>query len=145
VAALVEGNSIRSAVRMTGVAKNTIVKLLADLGDACSNYLNDKLVNLTCERIQADEIWSFIAAKEKNVTPALRAQNPHAGDVWTWVAIDADSKLIVSWWVGPRDAQTARLFVDDIASRVANRIQLSTDGLKMYFHAVKETFGNDID
>src|SRR5580700_1811100 len=103
VAALVEGNSIRATVRMTGVAKNTVVKLLVELGAACSDYLDEHLTNLSCERVQVDEIWSFCYAKAKNVTPEIKAKNPFAGDVWTWVAIDADSKLIPSWIVGPRD------------------------------------------
>lgn len=145
VSGIIEGCSIRSIARMTGCSKNTIVKLLTDLGGACQDYLNDNLVNLKCQRIQADEIWSFIAAKEKNVTPELRERNPHAGDIWTWVAMDADTKLVVSWWVGARDGQTARLFIDDLCGRLANRVQMSTDGLKLYFHAISESFGNDID
>src|SRR5579862_5651505 len=101
VSALVEGNSIRATVRMTGVAKNTIAKLLVELGAACSEYMNKTLVNLDCKRVQCDEIWSFVGAKQKNVTPELEAKG-HAGDVWTWVAIDADTKLICSWMVGKR-------------------------------------------
>lgn len=145
VAALVEGNSIRSTVRMTGVSKNTITKLLVELGAACSEYLNKNLVNLNCTRVQADEIWSFVGAKKKNVTPKMLERNPHAGDCWTWVAMDADTKLICSWWVGPRDFWTAKQFVDDLAGRLANRIQLSTDGLKLYFFAVNSAFQGDID
>jgi IS1 family transposase len=145
VSALVEGCSIRATVRMTGVAKNTIVKLLAELGDKCSDYLNEHVVNLRSERIQCDEIWSFIAAKKKNVTSALRERNPHAGDIWTWVAMDADSKLIVSWWVGARDFLTAKAFIDDLASRLLNRVQLTTDGNRLYFFQIKSAFGNDID
>src|SRR6267154_5931400 len=129
VAALVEGNSIRATVRMTGVAKNTIVKLLVELGAACSEYLDKNLVNLNCKRVQVDEIWSFCYAKAKNVTPAIAAKNPHAGDVWTWVAIDADTKLIPSWMVGERTLEDCYTFMDDLRSRilVGNRIQLSTD------------------
>src|SRR5579862_808578 len=110
VAALVEGNSIRATVRMTGVAKNTIAKLLIELGAACSDYLNKNLVNLQCKRVQCDEIWSFIGAKQRNVTPELAAKG-HAGDIWTWVAMDADTKLVCSWMVGSRDWQTAKDFV----------------------------------
>lgn len=145
VAALVEGNSIRSTVRMTGVAKNTVAKLLVELGAACTQYMNSHFVNLKCERVQADEIWSFLGAKAKNVTPALKAKNPWAGDLWTWVAIDADSKLVCTWMVGPRDWHTAKMFVDDLAGRLANRIQLSTDGLKLYAFAVNSAFEGDID
>ncbi len=144
VAALVEGNSIRSTVRMTGVAKNTIVKLLAELGTACADYMDKKLVNLQCKRVQVDEIWSFVGAKQKNVTPALEAKG-HAGDVWTWVAIDADTKLICSWLVGKRNWLTAQEFVMDLQSRLANRIQLTSDGLKWYLFAVNYAFEGDID
>src|SRR6185503_1504162 len=97
VAALVEGNSIRATVRMTGVSKNTIAKLLVELGAACSEYMDKNLVNLSCKRVQVDEIWSFVAAKAKNVTPATTEREPAAGDVWTWVAMDADTKLVCSW------------------------------------------------
>jgi IS1 family transposase len=144
VAALVEGNSIRATVRMTGVAKNTIAKLLIELGAACSEYLDKTLVDLPCQRIQCDEIWAFIGAKAKNVTPKLAAKG-HAGDVWTWVAIDADTKLVCSWLVGKRDAETAREFISDLAGRLTQRVQLTTDGLRTYVNAVIGAFGNDID
>jgi len=145
VGALVEGNSIRATVRMTGVAKNTIVKLLVELGAACSDYLDKHLVNLNCQRVQVDEIWSFCYAKAKNVTPEIAAKNPFAGDVWTWVAIDADTKLIPSWIVGPRDGTTARIFVNDLAQRLANRIQLTSDGLSVYLAAVEKAFRGHVD
>ena len=145
VSALVEGNSIRAIVRMTGVAKNTVAKLLVELGAACLKYQNEHLVNLACKRVQCDEIWSFVGAKQANVTPKLREKNPHAGDAWTWVAMDADTKLICSWWVGGRDSFTAKAFIDDLASRMANRIQLSTDGNRMYLFAVQSAFQGDID
>jgi IS1 family transposase len=144
VAALVEGNSVRATVRMTGVAKNTIAKLLVELGAACSEYLNKTLVNFPCKRVQCDEVWSFVGAKQKNVTPALLAKG-HAGDVWTWVAMDADTKLVCCWWVGGRDWQTARLFVDDLQGRMANRIQLTTDGLKLYLFAINAAFQGDVE
>ena len=96
VSALVEGNSIRATVRITGVAKNTVAKLLVELRAACSEYLNKSLVNLPCQRVQCDEIWSFVGAKQANVTPKMREKNPHAGDTWTWVAMDADTKLVCS-------------------------------------------------
>jgi len=145
IAALVEGCSIRSTVRMTGASKNTIAKLLVELGAACSEYLDKHLVNLNCKRVQVDEIWSFCYAKQKNVTPEIAEKNPFAGDVWTWTAIDADSKLIVSWIVGPRDGVTARIFVNDLANRLADRIQLTTDGLSVYLQAVERAFRGDVD
>ena len=145
VAALVEGNSIRATVRMTGVAKNTISKLLVELGAACSEYLDKNLVNLPCHRIQIDEIWSFVAAKNSNVTEEIRERNPHAGDVWTWVAMDADTKLVCSWLVGGRGTWEAIQLVNDLASRMANRIQLTTDGHRPYLFAVEDAFHGEID
>jgi len=141
VSALVEGNSVRATVRMTGVAKNTVAKLLVDLGAACSEYLNKTLVNLPCQRVQCDEIWSFIAAKQANVTPKLA----DAGDLWTWVAMDADTKLVCTYCVGKRDWYTAKNFVDDLAARMANRIQLTTDGNRLYLFAINSAFQCDID
>jgi IS1 family transposase len=144
VAALVEGNSIRATVRMTGVAKNTIAKLLVELGAACAEYLNRALVNLPCERIQCDEIWSFVGAKQKNVTPKM-AEQRIAGDVWTWVAMDADTKLVCSWLVGKRDAGCATEFIQDLAERLANRVQLTTDGHRVYLNAIIDAFADEID
>ena len=144
IAALVEGCSIRATARMTDVARNTVNKLLVELGAACSEYLSKSLVNLKCQRIQCDEIWAFCYAKQKNVTPEM-AEKRICGDVWTWVAMDADTKLVCSWMVGQRDPETARLFMDDLASRLTERVQLTTDGLKAYLTAVKGAFGNDID
>jgi IS1 family transposase len=144
VAALVEGASIRSTVRMTGVAKNTVVSLLVRLGRACDEYMRRTLVNLRCKRIQCDEVWSFVYAKEKNAPAAMKAQG-RAGDVWTWTAIDADSKLIVSWLAGGRDAGYAHAFMSDVAARLANRVQLTTDGHKVYLAAVEDAFGADVD
>jgi len=145
VSGIVEGCSIRSISRMTGCSKNTIVKLLVELGAACAEYMDKNLVNLSCERVQVDEIWSFCYAKAKNVTPAIIAKNPAAGDVWTWVAIDADTKLIPSWIVGPRDGTSARIFVNDLAKRLANRIQLTSDGLNAYLVAVEKAFRGNVD
>jgi IS1 family transposase len=145
VTAIVEGCSILSISRMTGASKNTIQKLLLELGAACSDHMNKTLVNLSCERVQCDEIWSFVAAKQANVTEKILARSPHAGDCWTWVGMDADSKLVCSWWVGKRDWQTAKLFVDDLAGRLANRVQLTTDGNRLYLGAIKTAFGNDVD
>jgi IS1 family transposase len=145
VKALVEGNSIRSTVRMTGVAKNTIQKLILDLGAACAAYMDETLKNLPCKRVQCDEIWSFIGAKDRNVTPELRAKNPDAGSVWTWTALCADTKLIISCLVGGRDAGYAHAFMQDVASRLKQRVQLTTDGHKPYLAAVEDAFGADID
>jgi IS1 family transposase len=145
VTAIVEGCSVRSISRMTGASKNTIQKLVIDLGLACIDYLNKTLVNLSCERVQCDETWNFVAAKQANVTDKILARNPQAGDCWTWVAMDADTKLICTWMVGRRDWSTAKHFVDDLAARMANRIQLTTDGNRLYFHAIKSAFGSDVD
>ena len=145
VAALVEGNSVRATVRMTGVAKNTIQKLLPDLGEACASYMDAHLRNLSCKRVQCDEIWSFIAAKAKNVTSELREKNPHAGDCWTWVALDADTKLVCSFMIGPRDGDTAYHFMQDLAARLRYRVQMTTDGHKSYLNAVEDAFGSQID
>src|SRR5947207_15756602 len=134
VAALVEGNSINATVRMTGVAKHTILKLLADLGSACADYHDRTVRNLKCRRVQCDEIWQFCYAKAKNVPADKKGQFGY-GDVWTWVAIDADTKLVPCFTVGNRDAQTAKMFIDDLKSRLANRIQLTTHGLKVYLTA----------
>lgn len=144
LACLVEGNSIRATVRMTGAAKNTVVKLLADVGAACAAYQDKTLRNLPCERIQADEIWSFVYAKEKNVRTAKSAP-VGAGDAWTWTAICADTKLVCSWMVGRRDAYAAHEFMNDLADRLANRVQLTTDGHHTYLRAVKGAFKSEID
>lgn len=144
VAALVEGCSIRSIVRMTGASKNTIAKLLVELGNACTEYLDKTLRNLPCKRIQCDELWSFVYAKQKQVTPEM-AEKRIAGDVWTWVALDADTKLICSWLVGKRNAGFATDFIQDLANRLANRVQLTTDGHKVYLNAVMDAFADDID
>jgi IS1 family transposase len=145
VSCLVEGNSIRATVRMTGVAKNTIAKLLVELGAACSKYMDEHLVGLRCKRVQCDEIWSFVAAKQKNVTAKVAAREPNAGDIWTWVAMDADTKLIASWCVGGREWVTARHFVMDLEGRLANRVQLTTDGNRLYLFAINEAFEGDVD
>src|SRR6266403_1318157 len=126
ISALVEGNSIRATVRMTGIAKNTIVKLLAEVGTACERYQDRMLRALPCKRVQCDEVWSFCYAKQKNVPADLQGQFGY-GDVWTWTALCADTKLIASWRVGDRDAGIARDFMDDLADRLANRVQITTD------------------
>jgi IS1 family transposase len=145
VKTLVEGNSVRSTVRITGVAKNTVQKLVLELGAACAGYMDAHLRDLPCTRVQCDEIWSFVAAKDKNVTPALREKNPNAGSVWTWTALCADTKLIIACLVGGRDAGCAHEFMEDVASRLKNRVQLTTDGHKPYLAAVEDAFGADID
>lgn len=142
---MVEGNSLRSISRMADCSINTVTKLLVDVGAACSSYLNQNLVDLPCRRVQVDEIWAFCYAKAKNVTPEMAAKNPYAGDVWTWMAIDADTKLIPSWVIGPRDGVTARIFVNDLANRLANRIQLTSDGLSVYLQAVERAFRGQVD
>lgn len=144
VAALVEGNSLRATSRMTGVAINTVMKLLVDLGRACAEFHSRTVVNLRSKRIQCDEIWGFVYAKERNASPEMKAAG-QAGDVWTWTALDADSKLMVSWLVGGRDAGYAHAFMSDVAARLTNRVQLTTDGQKLYLGAIEDAFGADID
>ena len=144
IAALVEGCSIRATSRMVGVSKDTVVKLLVDVGTACANYQDEVMRNLPCRRLECDEIWSFCYAKKKNVAPEHQGILGY-GDVWTWVAIDADSKLVPCWHVGHRDANAAYEFINDLASRLAHRVMLTTDGLKAYVEAVEGAFGCDID
>jgi IS1 family transposase len=144
IALLVEGNSIRSINRLTGFAQNTIMKLLVDLGDVATEYQQRTLINLTSSRIECDEVWAFVYAKAKNV-PAEHAGEWGYGDVWTWSAIDPDSKLIPCWLVGPRDEWSAREFIGDLGSRLANRVQITTDGNKPYLAAIEAEFGPDVD
>ena len=144
VAALVEGSSINSTVRMTGVTKQTILRLIADLGTACAKYQDEKLRNLSCKRIQADEVWSFCHAKDKNLSEALKGKFGF-GSVWTWTAIDADTKLMISWLVGERSLPYAVKFMDDVASRLAHRVQLTTEGHRPYLQAVEGAFGSEVD
>jgi IS1 family transposase len=144
VSALVEGNSLRAVSRMTGVSKVTILKLLADLGRACADYQDKALHSLPCKRVQCDEIWSFCYAKDKNV-PADRRGKFGFGDIWTWVALCADTKLVVTWAIGTRGAGTANEFMNDLAGRLAHRVQLTTDGHRVYLEAVESAFGSAID
>ncbi len=142
---IVEGNSLRATARMTGVARNTVSKLLLDLGDACCDFQNRTIRNLwKTRRIECDEIWSFCYAKEKNVPEAKKGFFGY-GDVWTWTALDADSKLIVSWLVGPRDAESARELMRDVEKRVPGRVQITTDGLAFYREAVAGAYGEQVD
>src|SRR5438105_11967043 len=142
VAALVEGSSINAACRMTGVAKHTVLKLLKDLGCAAAAYHDAHVRNLRVRRVQCDEIWAFIYAKQKNVS--LEQMQQGAGDVWTWTAICADTKLIISYTLGDRGAGTATAFMQDVAARITNRVQLTTDGHHVYVDAVEDAFGADI-
>jgi IS1 family transposase len=139
---LVEGNSLRATSRITGASINTVTKLLVEAGEACAWYQDKNLRNLPCKRVQVDEIWSFVYSKQKNVPEGMEGE---AGDVWTWTAIDADTKIVPSWRVGSRDAEAANDFMQDLASRMASRIQLTSDGHKPYLSAVEGAFGADID
>jgi len=143
VASLVEGNSIRATCRMTGTAKGTVLKLLADLGTVCAAYHDEHVRRVAAKRIQCDEIWSFCYGKEKNVTEEQKANG--AGSLWTWTALDADSKLIVSYLCGGRDASYAMEFMEDVASRLTTRVQITTDGHRAYAEAVEGAFGMDVD
>jgi IS1 family transposase len=141
---LCEGSSIRATTRLTGASKNTVIKLVIDAGKAASWYQDRVFRNLNCKRVQVDEIWNFVYAKQKNV-PTAKTAPVDAGDVWTWTAIDADTKLMPSWFVGNRDSDSAIIFMNDLASRLANRIQLTSDGHKAYLEAVEGAFGAEID
>jgi IS1 family transposase len=144
ISALVEGNSLRATARMCGVAFNTVLRLLPEIGRACLDYQDTAFRNLRCKRIECDEIWSFCYAKERNVPADKKGQFGY-GDVWTWVAIDPDTKLVPSFMVGSRTALAAREFMDDLASRLASRVQLTTDGHRAYLEAVEEAFGSEVD
>jgi IS1 family transposase len=143
VAALVEGNSIRATSRMTGIARNTVTKLLVDLGSACMKYHDKHVRNVRVKRLQCDEIWAYVGAKARNVTPEKKEIG--WGDVWTWVGIDADTKLVVSYLVGGRGADWAMDFMQDCASRIRGRVQVTTDGHRAYLEAVESAFGMDVD
>lgn len=145
ITALVEGCSIRSTSRMTGVAKGTILRLLAEVGQACADYQDVTIRNVKANRVQIDEIWSFVGCKDKNVTIEKIERDGICGDVWTFTAIDAQTKLVISWLVGSRDAGCATEFLRDVEGRLAGRIQLTTDGHKMYLNAVADAFGEGID
>ena len=144
IKALVDGNSIRATCRITDTAKGTVIRLLRDVGRACAEYQDRHLRNLPCKHIQCDEIWSFCYAKQKNVPKDKQGQLGY-GDVWTWTAIDADTKLVPSWLIGLRDARYAYRFMADLKSRLANRVQLTTDGHKVYLWAVEDAFGSEVD
>lgn len=144
LACLVEGNSQRATVRMTGIAKGTVAKLAVEIGRACESFADRVMVNLPCTHIQCDEIWAFCGSKEKNVPKAEKGEG--RGDVWTWVAIDPETKLIPRWWVGDRTAETAYRFLRGLAPRLRNRVQLSSDGHKAYLTAVEAAWAfRDVD
>jgi IS1 family transposase len=141
---MAEGVSLRAITRLTGISRTTLLKLLEDAGQAFSEYQDRALVNLKSRRIQVDEAWAFCYAKQKNVAKA-KAAPQGAGDIWTWVGIDADTKLVASWYVGGRDSQAAMTFMDDLAPRLTNRVQLTSDGHRPYLEAVEGAYGGDID
>lgn len=141
---LVEGTSLRATSRLADCSINTVTKLLIDVGTACAAYQDKTLRNLPCKRLQCDEIWSFVYSKQKNVPEDKRGEFG-VGDVWTWTAIDADTKLVPSWLIGSRDGGVAYDFMQDLAGRLANRVQLTTDGHRAYLEAVEAAFGADID
>jgi IS1 family transposase len=144
ISALVEGNSVRATCRMTNHSKGAVLKLLVEVGNASLKFQDEKLRNIRSKRVQCDEIWSFCYAKAKNV-PAEKQGEFGYGDIWTWTALDADSKLMISWLVGRRDGDSAYLFIKDLADRLSNRVQLTTDGHKVYLEAVESAFGCEID
>jgi IS1 family transposase len=144
VAALVEGNSLRATSRMADVSINTVTKLLVDLGSACARYQDEALRNLPCRRVECDDIWSFVGAKDKNIPEERRGQFG-IGSVWTWTALCADTKIVPSWLVATRDAGSAHEFIQDLASRLRHRIQLTSDGHRVYLNAVEDAFGADVD
>lgn len=141
---LVEGSSLRATSRIADVSINTVTKLLVDVGQSCQKFHNEKVVNVASKRVQCDEIWSFIYSKDKNA-PAEMKEAGTAGDAWTWVGIDADTKLVVSFFVGNRDANSANDFMQDVASRLTSRVQLTIDGHKPYLNAVDNAFDNGVD
>jgi IS1 family transposase len=141
ISLLVEGNSLRATTRITGISRTTILKLLVEVGQACQQFHNEKVVALKSERVQCDEIWSFVGCKEKTKLSGGVGD----GDIWTWTALDADSKLIISWLVGSRDADAACSFMYDVKDRLTNRVQLTTDGHKAYLVAVERAFEYDVD
>jgi IS1 family transposase len=144
ISALVEGCSIRSTVRLTGVAKDTVLKLLKQVGEVCVDYQDNVLRNLPCKRLELDEIWCFCYAKDKNVPKEMQGM-PGVGSMWTWTALDAETKLVPSWRLGARDAANAHAFISDLSSRLANRVQLTSDGNRVYLDAVEEYLGGEVD
>lgn len=142
ISALTEGSSIRSIERMTGVHRDTVMRLGVKVGQGCAALLDSKMRDLSCSHLELDEIWGFIGKKQRNLRPN---DDPQLGDVWTFCAIDADTKLVPSFKVGNRDTDTADVFVQDVASRMRNRVQISTDGLRAYVEAIEKSFGMEVD
>jgi IS1 family transposase len=142
---LIEGCSIRATVRMTGVAKKTVMRFLVEIGEVCADYQDRVFRKLSCRRIQLDELWGFNYCKQKNVTAEIQDKVPGAGDIWLWVAIDAETKLVPCWQLGDRSAATGYVFVRDLAARLSNRVQLTSDGHRVYLDAVESAFGSEID
>lgn len=142
---ILEGCSIRATVRMTGVSKKAVMRLMVEAGNVAAEFQSRLFRNLNCRRVQVDELWGFIYCKQKNVTSEITNKNAAAGDVWLWTALDQDSKLVPCWLLGGRDARAANQFVNDLASRLRNRIQLTSDGHRVYLDAVENAFGSDID
>lgn len=141
---MAEGISLRSMTRLTGISRTTLLKLLEDAGQAFSEFQDRTLMNLSCRRLQLDEAWAFCYAKQKNV-PTAKAAPKGAGDIWTWVGLDADSKLAVSWYVGGRDSEAAMIFIDDLAKRLTHRVQITSDAHRPYLEAIEGAFGGDVD
>jgi len=144
VGCLIEGCSLRSTVRMTGVAKKTVSRILVEVGEACAAYSDKIMRNLPCKVLQVDEVWSFTYCKQANIPPELRDVDG-IGDTWTWIALDSETKLIPAWHVGKRDIQDAHFFIHDLKDRLAHRVQLTSDGHKAYLTAVEDAFGADVD
>jgi IS1 family transposase len=142
---LIDGCSIRATVRITGVAKKTVMRLLCEVGEVCADYQDQVFVNLRSRRLQLDEMWTWIYCKAKNRTEEIARKNPDAGDIWLWVCVDADSKLVPTWMLGRRDMVTATAFVEDIAKRVRGRIQITTDAFKVYLNVIENVFGFSVN
>ena len=142
---MVERNSLRAITRITGASINTVSKLLVEMGTACEKFHNEKVVGLTTKRVQSDEIWSFVYAKAKTVKQGLVNEVEGAGDAWTWVGLDSDSKMVISWLVGDRTVATATEFIQDVECRLANRVQITTDGHRAYLDAIEDTFVTGVD
>src|ERR1700731_988680 len=141
---MAEGLALRAITRLTGISRTTLQKLLEDAGQAFSEYQDRVLMNLPCRHVQVDEAWAFCYAKQKNVPTAKKAPEG-AGDIWTWVGLDADTKLAASFYVGGRDSEAAEIFINDLAKRLANRVQLTSDGHRPYLEAIEDAFGAAID
>lgn len=142
---LIDGCSIRATVRIANVAKKTVMRLLVEIGDVCADYQDRVFRNLRCRRLQLDETWSWIYCRQKNRAEKIAREHPDAGDIWLWVCIDAETKLVPTWMLGARDTFTARGFIEDIAKRVRGRIQITTDAFKVYLNVIEDVFGYSVD